>query len=155
MWDSFFLLRGSDATTLSGYSYFNPKHNYFLLYLGGRCSPKGGAPAFSPTYYPFHSAIKVWNWSEENLVVAWLQDSMRSGHWWPVDLAWPFPCNQHCMPKWRHPGIKIARALKHTFRECTKQGWLVSKGVGQDLVPPAVNVVPPATESVATSHYFE
>ena len=33
---------------LSGYSCFYPKHNYFSLYLGGRCSPKGGAPPFSP-----------------------------------------------------------------------------------------------------------
>ena len=34
----------SYATTLSEYSYLYPKHKYFLLYLGGRCSPKGGAP---------------------------------------------------------------------------------------------------------------
>ena len=47
VWDSSVLHRGSDATTLSGYSYFNPKHNH-LLYLGGRCSPKGSAPPFSP-----------------------------------------------------------------------------------------------------------
>ena len=48
MWDSSVLHRVSDATTLSGYNYFYPTHNYFLLYLGGRCSPKGGAPPFSP-----------------------------------------------------------------------------------------------------------
>ena len=58
VWNSCFLHRGSDATTLSGYSYFNPKHN-FLLYLGRRCSPKGGAPPFSPTYPPTYLLILI------------------------------------------------------------------------------------------------
>ena len=36
----------------------------------------------------------------------------------------------------------------------TNVDWL-SKSVGQDLAPPAVNVVPPAAKSVSTSHCFE
>ena len=50
VWDSSAIHRVSYATTLSGYIYFYPKHNYFLLYLGGRRSPKGGAPPFSPIF---------------------------------------------------------------------------------------------------------
>ena len=48
VWDISDIHRVSYATTLSGYSYYYPKHNYFLLYLGGRRSPKSGAPPFSP-----------------------------------------------------------------------------------------------------------
>ena len=49
VWDSSIIHRVSYAITLSGCSYFYPKYNcVFNIFLGGRCSPKGGAPPFSP-----------------------------------------------------------------------------------------------------------
>ena len=59
VWDSSAIHRVSYATTLSGYSYFYPKHNYFLLYLGGRRSPKGGAPPFSPNKITYRILIVI------------------------------------------------------------------------------------------------